>query len=661
MIGKCLSNAGGAKNPWVVTDSASMASYLQAKYVGQFVRYDGTTTSDYVNGRVYEVKENGAGYRFAPYYNLNQLAGAAVASEIVAGKKAYSDEGEVIEGTMLSYNNPWTPDTQEMYDTILAQPGLEGNFIEYQNKVTRIKDDHTAQGYYPLNTLANEAVAAEIASGKQAYDDEGNLITGTFTLTLEEKTATPGTNPQIILPDTGYAGLSKVTISATPLTDMQTVTPGAADIHVDPAEGDIGIEGVLVEGDANLKAENIAEGIEIFGITGTFRGGYDNPLLAANEAEMTTFLGDTQYLGMFVKFTGTTTENYVNGGIYEIRESGASTRYFVLDSLDNPAAAADVAQGKEAYDDQGNKVVGTMVAVTNKLPSVIDGSATEITAEDLAGVTQIRDYAFYSMYDLKSITFPNTTTHINSYAFWGCSSLSNVEFPDSVTSIGGSAFRNSGITNLVIPNNITSIGAYAFNTCKKLKSVTIGTGINDLGESCFANCTALLTVDFPNTITSFSSGVFAGCNVLQAIVIPDSVISMGNSVFKGCIGATSITIGSGITTIPYYTFEQCSSVTEVMIPNNVTNISGQAFQKCSYLTTVTIGSGVTNIGGQCFYNCTKLATVTMLSTTPPTITATIFQNCTALTKIIVPAGTGDTYKAATNWSTYADIIEEATA
>lgn len=570
MIGKCLSNAGGAKNPWVVTDSASMASYLQAKYVGQFVRYDGTTTSDYVNGRFYEVKENGAGYRFAPYYNLNQLTGAAAASEIVAGKKAYSDEGEVIEGTMLSYNNPWTPDTQEMYDTILAQPGLEGNFIEYQNKVTRIKDDHTAQGYYPLNTLANEAVAAEIASGKQAYDDEGNLITGTFTLTLEEKTATPGTNPQIILPDTGYAGLSKVTISATPLTDMQTVTPGAADIHVDPAAGDIGIEGVLVEGDANLKAENIAEGVQIFGITGTFRGGYDNPLLAATEAEMTTFLGDTQYLGMFVKFTGTTTENYVNGGIYEIRESGASTRYFVLDSLNNPATAADVAQGKEAYDDQGNKVVGTMIAVTNKLPSVVDRSVTEITADDLAGATKI-----------------------GTDAFNGC----------------------SGLTSIAIPNSVITIGNYAFYNCMRLTSITIPDSVTSIGDYAFYYCSSLTSITIPNNVTSIANYSFRGCSGITSVTIPDSVTSIGNNAFRDCSGLTSITI-----------------------PDSVTEIRFSAFQ-----------------------SCINIETVTMLPTTPPTLGASVFDNCTALTKIIVPAGTGDAYKAATNWSTYASIIEEATA
>ena len=56
---------------------------------------------------------------------------------------------------------------------------------------------------------------------------------------LQSKTATPSASSQTIKPDTGYNGLSQVTVS----------------------------------GDANLKAENIAEGVSIFGVTGTHSGG----------------------------------------------------------------------------------------------------------------------------------------------------------------------------------------------------------------------------------------------------------------------------------------------------------------------------------------------------------------------------------------------------
>lgn len=49
----------------------------------------------------------------------------------------------------------------------------------------------------------------------------------------------------------------------------------------------------------------------------------------------------------------------------------------------------------------------------------------------------------------------------------------------------------------------------------------------------------------------------------------------------------------------------------------------------------------------------------MKPTTPPTIDSNIFYT-NKLNKIIVPVGCGDTYKNATNWSKFADYIEEAT-
>ena len=68
--------------------------------------------------------------------------------------------------------------------------------------------------------------------------------------------------------------------------------------------------------------------------------------------------------------------------------------------------------------------------------------------------------------------------------------------------------------------------------------------------------------------------------------------------------------------------------------------------------------GVTSIRNYVFSDCGRLTSITMLSTTPPTIGSSIFPSGFSGT-ITVPAGTGDAYKAATNWSVYADKIQEA--
>ena len=51
-----------------------------------------------------------------------------------------------------------------------------------------------------------------------------------------------------------------------------------------------------------------------------------------------------------------------------------------LDTLDNPASAADLLSPKEMLDANGNKVVGTMPTVTQATPSITVSSAGKITA-----------------------------------------------------------------------------------------------------------------------------------------------------------------------------------------------------------------------------------------------------------------------------------------
>ena len=115
------------------------------------------------------------------------------------------------------------------------------------------------------NTSDATAAADEIMQGETAYVN-GSKVTGTFTIdnelttqdnliaqitsvvnnlpeagsepVLQAKTATPTTSSQIIKPDSGYDGLSQVTVA----------------------------------GDSNLVAGNIKNGVSIFGVSGTYEG-----------------------------------------------------------------------------------------------------------------------------------------------------------------------------------------------------------------------------------------------------------------------------------------------------------------------------------------------------------------------------------------------------
>jgi hypothetical protein len=129
----------------------------------------------------------------------------------------------------------------------------------------------------------------------------------------------------------------------------------------------------------------------------------------------------------------------------------------------------------------------------------------------------------------------------------------------------------------------------------------------------------------------------------------------------------------------------CQGATKLVTVNlpSVTSIGTYAFYNCSGLTTVNLPLA-TSIPSQCFYSCTKLQHADFGKAS--SIAAQAFNACSVLTELILrksdaictlsntsaisnsPIGKGtgyvyvpdelvDSYKIATNWSTYANQIK----
>ena len=103
------------------------------------------------------------------------------------------------------------------------------------------------------------------------------------------------------------------------------------------------------------------------------------------------------------------------------------------------------------------------------------------------------------------------------------------------------------------------------------------------------------------------------------------------------------------------------SVTEITAADlgDITSIGLYAFYDCQNLTSITIPASVTSIGDHALQcgSTTNQVTITMLGETPPMIQTNTMQYDN-IAQIVVPTGTGDTYKAAAIWSNFAAKIVE---
>mgnify|MGYP006894420540 FL=1 len=148
-------------------------------------------------------------------------------------------------------------------------------------------DQSIASGQYLNGTQTikgdSNLTAANIKSGVKIFNVTGSYAgssSGGNSPKLQTKTATPSESTQTISPDSGYDGLSSVTVNAVSKTYVgsgvtkkaaATYTPKTSDQSIAASQYLSGAQ--TIKGDANLVAGNIKSGVSIFGVTGTYAGG----------------------------------------------------------------------------------------------------------------------------------------------------------------------------------------------------------------------------------------------------------------------------------------------------------------------------------------------------------------------------------------------------
>jgi hypothetical protein len=110
----------------------------------------------------------------------------------------------------------------------------------------------------------------------------------------------------------------------------------------------------------------------------------------------------------------------------------------------------------------------------------MNGKITTVTAEDLKGVTKIRERAFADS-ELSSITFPSTVTTFSDYAF-----------------------SNTKLSSVTLPSGLKFIGRGSFQHCDSLNSIKIPKGVTYLPDYTFYDCSILQTIYIPKAVTSIN-------------------------------------------------------------------------------------------------------------------------------------------------------------
>lgn len=380
-------------------------------------------------------------------------------------------------------------------------------------------------------------------------------------------------------------------------------------------------------------------------------------------------------------FEGTGSYRFWNVGAY----SATGECHFIFDDSITIIPAGILNMGGTRYGITKITLPANLVTIGASAFDLCAGLTGELVLPET--LQEIHTAAFYGTNYTGNLVIPNSVTYIGNLAF-GRTTFTNISIGSNVATIQESAFSEAGKNigsisvssgnanyyvsgnclmeqsskllllagnNPTIPTETVTIGTGSFGRNNSFATITIPGRVTTIKPSAF-NESGLTAITIPTNIRTIGNYAFEGSD-LTSINIPNTVTSLGDAVFRRCNNLVSATIGTGITTLPYGTFDNCSLLTTISLPNTLTTIETQVIWGCDSLKTLIIPASVRTIHSSAFNNVRCAISYYFTNhTSIPTLGEDAFRSIRSGSKIYVPQSLYTSWKAATNWSTYADYI-----
>jgi len=300
---------------------------------------------------------------------------------------------------------------------------------------------------------------------------------------------------------------------------------------------------------------------------------------------------------------------------------------------------------------------------------------TSVVIED--GITEIGNFDFYGLTNLKNISIADSVKKIGDYAFKNCTALTDIQLPKKLTNIGESAFYGcSGLKEVIFPETLKKINAYAFARCTGIQKIAFEGDAPAIQDNAFLSVKAavdhpkenatwtgdkkqnyggklrwdqsepweikddhILKINDDSIMTDYDSVTktpwYGNRDDITGVEIADGVTKIGTNAFYGFNNLTSVKIPDSVTSIGGYAFKNCGKLTDIALPKDLKKLGESAFYGCTGLTKINIPEGIYTVWAYTFKNCTNLAEITLPSTLIK-LDEAVFYGCSSLKEIKIP-------------------------